>query len=201
MSEPEHESSDRPVERTSARQPETAAAWPVRLVGQLLAATGVIALAEDLSLVELRGAVETWLGMYSDAVDRLRGFLFGWIDFWILDLDQGEGYLLAAVIILLAPVARANGRFLHAHNGDALAARAFGILLVGFYGVLVAAVLLVIPSWFSLAVIGAVMGVLFLALFFGPATESSLGGRAVRAELRPTLAAVVVILIINALLG
>ena len=122
------------------------ASLPVRLLRNVLAATGLIALIEDADLVTLHGLLERWISTYTDVVDKLHSGLLAWIHLSWIQITQGETYILSLSLLLNSAWARASYRHDRKQNRDRFESvgRAFGLTL--FYSGVSLVVLVLVPA-------------------------------------------------------
>lgn len=77
------------------------------LAGIALKAGSTVALADDLNLVNLRSGFNTAIESWQVAVERLSGFLFGWINLFWFEVSESESHVLVLALIFVSAFVRA----------------------------------------------------------------------------------------------
>lgn len=82
-----------------------------RLLSLLMAALSFLNLLNDLTPIEVIGKLKLWLTAYTELVDRICGFLFGWIQFGWIEITQVEYHVLVISLVLTSAFLRAQTKF------------------------------------------------------------------------------------------
>ena len=94
-------------------KPERKINWhlnPLSLLGWVLGGLSLLNLIEELSPLKVLGKLKTWLDAYTSIVNDVGTFLFGWIDFGWIAIDQLEVHVLVIATILVSAYVRADIR-------------------------------------------------------------------------------------------
>lgn len=139
-----------------------------RPIAWALSGLGFVSLIDDLDLVKITGWGRDWLDAYQYTVERISGFLFGWIDWWWLGVSTSEAHALVLSIVLVVGVLRGVSELLARYGtggGESDTAVALGhvFYLLVWCTSLVAAVLLPDPLGWPLLLLTA-LAVVFLEL-------------------------------------
>ena len=122
---------------------------------------------EDLSPLKVLGDLKTWLDAYTSIVNEVGTFLFGWIDFKWIAIDQLEVHVLVIATILFSAYARADMRE-ERSKGMGLIEAIFGTFPVAtIYMAMVVLPALLLPSWFGILGAAIVAGFFFSFFLFG----------------------------------
>ena len=171
---------------------------PVRLLGWVPGALSVLSLIRDLTLIELYGLVRQWLDLYDLLVRQLTGFLFGWIDWRWIRLDDAESHVLVIGVLVGAMAGRASYHTELDHGRPASAIKQTILAIIGIGG-FVALWLFLVPAPFGLWV-GLFFALSFLldGIIGGDRVEQEyVNSRHVRRELIIVGACVAIILLIG----
>lgn len=130
---------------------------PVRMLGWAPGALSVLSLIRDLTWVEVYGLVRQWLDVYDLLVRKITGFLFGWIDWRWIRLDDPESHVLVIGILLGSIAGRASYRTALDKGNTASAIGQMMLAIIGVGGFVALPLFLVAPP------IGLWIGLLFAA--------------------------------------
>lgn len=133
------------------------ASLPVRMLGWVPGALSFLNLIRDMTLVEVFGLVRQWLDLYDLLVRRITGFLFGWIDWRWIRLDDAESHVLIIGILLGGVAGRASYRTALAkgHAASAIGQTMLAIIGVGGF--------VALPLFLVASPVGLWIGLLFAA--------------------------------------
>lgn len=159
-----------------------------RFFGWLLGGLSLLNLIRDVTPLELYGLVRDWVDAYTDFVDRVCGFLFGWIDWSWIRIDASENHIIVIAIILGATVGRARPRPGGSPFVNAMA-------WMGIMALLFAMLMLLLPSPWGVG-LGLLSEALLLAMWTIFHDDRALR-RAIIFELLVTLSAFGLILLVN----
>ena len=120
----------------------------------LFGAVSLISLISDLDLIALESQLWSWINAYKARVEWLGDLLFGWVDFWWMDISPTEFHALVIILI----VARATWRALDAVDPDPVVSFVLTLLTYLFFVVVAA----LVPEPFSLWVLLIVPAVVTL---------------------------------------
>ncbi len=81
---------------------------PLRMLGLILGSLSLLSLVRELTFVEIHGLVREGLDGYDRLVERLGAFLFGWIDWRWIRLDDAESHVLVIGLLLGGVAGRAS---------------------------------------------------------------------------------------------
>jgi hypothetical protein len=73
-----------------------------------MGALSLLQLIDGIEAVTLVGQAKKWVHAYSSLVEKISGFLFGWMRWRWFHISEVEAHLLVLVLLLLAAVSRAS---------------------------------------------------------------------------------------------
>ena len=127
---------------------------PLRLLAWVLGGVSVFNLVDEFSPLKLLGKLEQWMDAYSSFVNDITTFLFGWMEFRWMEINENEVHILVIALIIASAFARgAPIDDLFYKFGAAIVYVAIAPFLLLFLPALL------LPSWGGLvgAIIGAVL--------------------------------------------
>lgn len=80
----------------------------LNIAGWLMGALSLLQLIDGIEAVTLVGQAKKWLHAYSSLVEKISGFLFGWMQWRWFQISEIEAHLLVLVLLLLVAVGRAS---------------------------------------------------------------------------------------------
>lgn len=83
---------------------------PLQILGWLTGALSSLNLIEELSPVKIYGNLKKWLDAYTDFVEKIGNFVFGWIHFDWVEVSDLEMHALAITTVLITAYCRADFR-------------------------------------------------------------------------------------------
>ena len=152
-------------ERKSRRGSAADLLRPLRVLGWLAGGLSLLNMIEDLSPLKVFGQLKSWLDAYTSFVSDLGAFLFGWIEYEWIAIDDREMHILILAMLLVGAYARAVGRMPRTPFGGVGDQIGTAIAGVVFYFSCVLLPAILVPSWYGLAASAAVLtalGALFL---------------------------------------
>ena len=154
-------------------------------------------LAQDIGRLAVYGKLKNWLDAYAVFANRIREWLFGWIDFAWINISRDEMHLLILVTLLGGASARAAYFDAIDATNDLREARTAAASMI----VVVAAIpligILCLPGEY-----GVIVSVLYVimassALLFEPYSKALPSGLIVWKELAPIVVLFLVIVAVN----
>ena len=131
-----------------------------------LGGLSLLNLIEELSPLKVLGKLKIWLDAYTSIVNDVGTFLFGWIDFRWIAIDELEVHVLIIATILVSAYARADMRE-ELSKGKGLFDEIGAVLGgAGFFMSLVVLPALLLPFWFGLVGTAIMASFVFLPLLF-----------------------------------
>ena len=172
---------------------------PFSLLGWVLGGLSLLNLIEELSPLKILGKLKTWLDAYTSIVDDAGTFLFGWIDFKWIAIDQLEVHVLVIATIVASAYVRAEFSELRSQGNDPF--DAIGGVLGGVIVIMWMIFLptLLLPFWFALVGAAIMASFLFLPLLFHQDEREGSAFQLARSFLRELVGVVAVCLILVAL--
>ncbi|HEY0084309.1 MAG TPA: hypothetical protein VGB65_00215 [Allosphingosinicella sp.] len=134
--------------------------WILRGFGWLFGGLSLIKLIEDLDLIKLYGALQDWTSAYGMFVAKVGDFLFGWIDWRWLKIEDIEYHVIVLATLLGGAVGRATYSTLLRRSSSTPGADAFGIAVA--FVIISIFIVVVLPATWSLW-----LGIGFLSLGSG----------------------------------
>jgi len=80
----------------------------LKIFGWLFATLSLINLIVDFNIVILYGKIKIWIEAYGMFVDKITSFLFGWLDFYWINISKLEAHILILTLIFSSAIMRAG---------------------------------------------------------------------------------------------
>ncbi len=129
-------------------------------------------LLEDLSPLTLYDKIGEWTNAYSTFVERVAGWLFGWLDFGWVSMDSREAHLFVVTLIVFSAYFRADLR--DAPKAPSLDAaerfgESIGVTLVMVFVILLPSIIL--PLWTGIVGSAIAFLLMLIAILFGASDD------------------------------
>jgi hypothetical protein len=140
------------------------------VMGWILGGLSLLNLVEDLTPLKLLGKLKKWMEAYTQFVETIGNFLFGWIDLWWMSISVQEMHALIIGQVILSAYYRAEVKTEKERGETLIDAVGVSFITCFFWFLLLIVPALFLPSWIGL--LGTTAALAFICLaFFSPDEE------------------------------